>query len=84
MSCDPIFLVNIFYYRHSLCLTLFGGREEDCPCYISETIRCRKLIFGRDIGWGCRCAALWCNLDLTFNLAVMTLTYKILSGLYIG
>ena len=20
--------------------------------YISETVRCRKLIFGRDIGWG--------------------------------
>ena len=25
---------------------------------------------------GCRCATLWCDLDLTFNLAVMTLTYK--------
>ena len=23
----------------------------------------------------------WCNLDLTFDLAVVTLTYKILSGL---
>ena len=22
-----------------------------CPGYISETIRCRKLIFGKDIGW---------------------------------
>ena len=38
---------------------------------------------------GCRCATLWCDLDLTFNLAVVTLTYKILgykilSQLYLG
>ena len=26
----------------------------------------------------------WCDLDLTFDLAVVTLTYKILSGLYLG
>ena len=26
----------------------------------------------------------WCDLDLTFNLDVGTLTYKILSGLYLG
>ena len=26
----------------------------------------------------------WCDLDLTFELAVVTLTYKILSGLYLG
>ena len=25
----------------------------------------------------------WCDLDLTFDLAVVTLTYKILSGLYL-
>ena len=25
----------------------------------------------------------WCDLDLTFNLAVVTLTFKILSGLYL-
>ena len=31
-----------------------------------------------------RCAMLWCDLDLTFDLAVVTLTYKILSGLYLG
>ena len=52
-----------------------------CPCCISETIRCRKVILGRDIGWGCRCAMSWCDLDLTFNLVVVTLTFKILSGL---
>ena len=27
-----------------------GVREEICPDCISETIRCRKLILGRDIG----------------------------------
>ena len=29
----------------------------------------------------CRCAVLWCDHDLTFDLAFVTLTYKILSGL---
>ena len=33
---------------------------------------------------GCRCATSWCDLDLTFYLAIVTLTYKILSGLYLG
>ena len=48
---------------------------------ISETVRCRKLVLGRDIG--CRCALSWCDLDLTFDLAVVTLTYNILSRLYL-
>ena len=26
----------------------------------------------------------WCDLDLTFDRAVVTLTYKILFGLYLG
>ena len=26
----------------------------------------------------------WCDLDLTFDLAVVTLNFKILSGLYLG
>ena len=30
---------------------LVGGRQEKvCPGCISETVRCRKLILGRDIG----------------------------------
>ena len=33
---------------------------------------------------GCRCATSWSDLDLTLDLAVVTLTYKILSGLYLG
>ena len=32
----------------------------------------------------CRCATSWSDLDLTFDLAVVTLTFKILSGLYLG
>ena len=43
------------------------------PClhYILETIRCRKLIFGRDIGQG----LYLCDLDLTFDLAYLMLFY---------
>ena len=41
-------------------------------------------ILGRDIGWGCSCAAAWCDLDLTFDFAVVTLTFKIFCGLYLG
>ena len=61
-----------------------GWREKVCPGCISETVRCRKLILGRDIGWGCRCAMSWSDLDLTFDLAVVTLSLKILFGLYLG
>ena len=32
---------------------------------------------------GCMCAASWSDLDWTFDLAVVALTYKILSGLYL-
>ena len=33
---------------------------------------------------GCRYAMSWCDLDLTFDLVVMTLSLKNLSGLYLG
>ena len=36
-----------------------------------------------DIGWECRCATLWCDLVLTFDLALVTLTLKIFSGPYL-
>ena len=45
--------------------------------YISETIKCGKLV--RGYGW----AASECDLEFTFDLAVMTLTFKILSRLYL-
>ena len=38
----------------------------------------------RTLVGSCRCASSWCDLDLTFDLVVVTLTYKILSGLYLG
>ena len=53
------------------------------PCCISQTVRCRKLILDRDIGWGCNCATLRCDLDLTCDLAV-TFSLNILPGLYLG
>ena len=62
---------------------MFGRREKVCPGCISETVRCRKLILGTLVR-ECRCATSWCDLDLTFDLSVVTLTYKILSGLYLG
>ena len=30
---------------------------KSCSGYFSETVRGRRLILGRDIGWGCRYAA---------------------------
>ena len=42
------------------------------------------FLVGTLVGGGGRCATSWCDLDLTFDLAVVTLTYKILSGLYLG
>ena len=32
----------------------------------------------------CRCATSWCDIDLTFELAVVTVSLKILSGPYLG
>ena len=61
-----------------------SGQEKVCPGCISETIWSRKLIFGKEIGSGCRCAVSWCDLDLNFDLAKVTLSLKILCGLYLG
>ena len=36
-----------------------------CPDCISETVRYKMLILGRGIGWGCRYATSWCDIDLT-------------------
>ena len=61
-----------------------GRREEVCPACISETVRCRKLILVRTLVRGCRCTKSLHDLELTFDLAVVTVTYKILSVLYLG
>ena len=56
--------------------------EKVCPGCISETVRCRKFILGRDIslgGVGVQCHGL-----TLIDLAAVTLTLKILSGLYLG
>ena len=57
-----------------------------CLVCSSETIRFRKLISGREIGWvgRYRCAKFMCGLDLTYDFAVVTLSVKILSELYLG
>ena len=55
-----------------------------CPGCISGTIRCRKLILVGTLVGGCRCATSWSDLDLTFDLAVVTLSWKILSRLYLA
>ena len=33
---------------------------------------------------GCRCATSWCDLDLTFDLVLVTMSFKMLSGLFLG
>ena len=48
----------------------YGWREKVCTGCISETERCRKLV-GTLVRM-CRCAASWADLDLTFDLAVVT------------
>ena len=39
-----------------------------------------SLILGRDIGWGCRCVLSWYDLDLNFDFAKVTLTFKYCLG----
>ena len=61
-----------------------SGRAEGkvCPGSTSKTIRCNE--YGMDIGWGCRSATPLCDLDLTFDLDIVTLSLKFLSRLYLG
>ena len=57
-----------------------GSRKS--PGYISETVRCRKLILGRAPFRAC--ATSYCDLNFTFDLDVVTLSFKTFSGLYLG
>ena len=41
------------------------------------TTKCRGLILGSILVGGCRCKTSWYYLDLTFDLAIVTLTFKI-------
>ena len=56
-----------------------GWWEKACPVCISGTLRCKMLILGR----GCGCASSWPDLDLTFDLDVVTLSLEMLSRLYL-
>ena len=51
-----------------------------CQGSISATVRCKKLILGRDIGWCYRCVTSCYDLDVTFDLALVILTFKTLSS----
>ena len=42
------------------------------------------LILGRDICNGCRYATSYCDLDLSLDVAVVILTFKIFIGLFLG
>ena len=46
-------------------------------CWFEHVVR----LCSKDIGLGCRYATSWSDLDLTFELAIVTLSLKILSGL---
>ena len=37
----------------------------------------------RTLVWGCGCALLWCDIDLASDLAVVTLTFKLFSRLFL-
>ena len=39
-----------------------GWQEKVSTGCILETVRCKKLILDRVIGWGCSCAKTWCDL----------------------
>ena len=38
----------------------------------------------RTLVFGCRCATSWCDLDLTFDLVIVTMSFKNFSGLFLG
>ena len=56
-----------------------GGRWEKFVWPVSQ-----KLYLVGTLVRGCMCATSWRDLDLTFDLAAVTLSLKILSGLYLG
>ena len=43
----------------------------------------KEVDAGRVIGWGCRCAGSCCYVDLTFDLPIVTLIFKILCRQYL-
>ena len=68
--CDPGLTFN---------LPVVTLNFKSCPGCILASVRCRKLILSRDISG----STSWSDLDSTFDLVIVTLSLKILSGLYL-
>ena len=49
-GCQGIVFTHAVWMGRRMGRRVGGRREEVCPGCISETVRCRKLILGRDIG----------------------------------
>ena len=74
--------LDLTFYFAVVTLTL-----KFCLGNICEIVKCKKLIFGKLVGTlvrGCRCATSWCDLDLTFDHVVVTMSVKILFRLFFG
>ena len=55
-----------------------GGQWKKASSgFISETVRCQMLV--GTLLTGCRYATCQCDLDLTIDITIVTLTFKILS-----
>ena len=72
MAGDELHWGDEIHWLTSTCIVLpkasrwvSGWWKNVCRGCISETVRYRKLVLGRNIVWGGRCATSWCNLDLT-------------------
>ena len=80
---DKLYLIDSFYPRalRAIVFThgVWLGKQavgKVCPDCIPETNKSRMLILGRTLVEGCRSATSWCDLVLTFDLAVVTLSFK--------
>ena len=57
-----------------------GWQEKFVHLYLSNQVRSWYLV--ETLVGVCRCATSWCDLDMTFDFAVVTSSLKIFSGLY--
>ena len=58
--------------------------EKVCPGLSQNPLGVGSSYFLGTLVRGCRCATSWPYFDLTFDLAAVTLSLKILSRLYLG
>ena len=68
------FWVQLFKYRINVFFIIYQKYLKNILLAISQTVK--KFILDRVIGWGCRCAMSWCDLDLIFNLVIMTFEFE--------